>query len=128
VVLVPRLPGSRYSSPAVPSLRRVAVASPRPCRSGAFRKMAACFAPLGPGKFWYCQCRSPSQRQPAAVKYAPTRLINRDAWFQHSASGSGGAELRPEPVEDLRGGVSASDRERPLVAAALLDVQSCCVG
>jgi hypothetical protein len=48
VVLVPRLPGSRYSSPAVPSLRRVAVASPRPCRSGAFRKMAASFAPLGP--------------------------------------------------------------------------------
>ena len=49
VVLMPRLPGARYSSPALPSLRRVAVASPRPCRSGSFRKIAASFAPSGLG-------------------------------------------------------------------------------
>ena len=47
-VLAPRLPGARYSSPALPSLRRVA--GPRQARrSGSFKKITVFFSPSGLG-------------------------------------------------------------------------------
>jgi hypothetical protein len=39
--LLPRLPGSSQTTPAEPSLRRFALASPRPCRTGSFKKLTA---------------------------------------------------------------------------------------
>ena len=97
-----RLPGSSQSSPTVPLLRGVTVASPGPCRTGSFQEADRHYLPVRGRELADCQVcvalspRLPgsSQSSPAVPSFAASRWPRRGPAGQ-ARSGSRPADASP---------------------------------